>query len=231
MFDSMTITETRLENTNKIIERRFGGVRARFARHIGKEATTIGRWWAKQEKHKKNIGHQSARHIESRCGLPEGWLDIKHDNTFDLEEKPQKKYILKAEHGDTHIIPLRYSATLSQKFQLSIIDNKKGKLMLLSTDGDAYAFQLIGHNPNPILTKKWGLVVEPDTPLAEDEYTIIYLKNGEILLRMFTYQDEEKLLVSHPVTGEQQEILRSQLDKALYCYVGIPPSKIMEATE
>lgn len=218
--------QIRLQNVETIIRKRFDGKRVRLAEAIDKNPVTVNRWFSVGTQGRR-IGHKTARTIEETLGLATGWLDSIHTETSDLEIDPKKKHFLKTEHGQTYDIPLLYSATLNQQYQLSIINNKKGKLMLLSTDSKAYAFQLLGHNPNQLLNKNWGLVVEPDTPLTEDEYALLYLSNGEILLRMLTYQDSNKLLVSHPVTGEQQEILRSQIDQALYCYIGIPPSKII----
>ncbi len=219
--------QIRLQNVKTILRTRFDGKKVRLAEAINRNPVTIQRWFSGEGKGRK-IGDKMARLIEEKISLPPGWMDNLHEEFSDLEPNHQKKHFLKSAHGDTYDIPLRYIATLNQQYQLSVINKTKGSLMLLSTDRDAYAFQLIGHNPNPILSKNWGLVIEPGTPLAIDEYALIHMQSGEMLLRLITYQDDTKLMGLHPGSGEQQEFPRSQINKALYCYIGIPPSKISE---
>lgn len=225
----MNSKEIRLRNVQLIIDKHCGGVRSEFARKIKKGPASIGRWWLTTE-NKKNIGDRAARLIEDAFNLPTDWLDVTHDNLADLEDDPHEKVRLKAQAGETHPIPVTANATLDHQLQLTIINNNIGKLMLLSTDGDAYAFQLIGHNANPLLDNHWGLVIEPNTPLTLNEYAIFWLKGGEVLLRLVVFINDQTYLVRHPITNEQLKLDRLQVEKAQYCYVGIPPSKISTTT-
>ena len=98
--------------------------------------------------------------------------------------------------------------------------------MLLSTDKDAYAIQLHGHNPVIWLHDRWMIVVEPNTPIAANECVLLTLANGEILLRLLVHDSSTQMAVRNPVSGEQEIILRDQIAKAEYAYIGIPPSKV-----
>lgn len=222
----MDISGKRLLNAKLILKELCAGNKSAFARKIEKTPQLLNKWWSDDDAMKRNIGNSSARLIERSFELPHGWLDELHDNINDLEEDPIKKAELKAASGDAHVIPVRGNAMLDHKYQLSIINNNIGKLMLLSTDSDAYAFQLIGHNTTQILDNNWGLAVEPNTPLTLNEYALVRLKGGEVLLRLVIYIDEESIVFRHPLNDEQLRIERSQIDRAEYCYVGIPPSKI-----
>jgi hypothetical protein len=98
--------------------------------------------------------------------------------------------------------------------------------MLLSTDKDAYALQLHGHNPTLWLHDRWLVVIEPNTPLSNNECTLLTLNNGERLLRILVHDSPTQMAVRNPVTGEQEILLHDQIAKAEYAYIGIPPSKV-----
>lgn len=221
----MDNAQIRLQNITAVLQKRFGGKKVSLAEAIGKNPVIVQRWFSSGKGH-RNLGDKVAREAEDKLNLPRGWLDHIHEEFYDLEDNPLEKVELKAQAGDTHVIPVTGNAILDHQFQLTIIINNIGKLMLLSTDGDAYAFQLVGHNANPLLDNHWGLVIEPNTPLTLNEYAIIWLKGGEVLLRLVVFMDEQSMLLRHPVTNEQLRVDRLQIDKAQYCYVGIPPSKI-----
>ena len=221
----METTQIRLENVTEILNSRFGGKKSALASAVDKSPVIIQRWFSEGDKG-RNIGRKTARELEEALALPFGWLDNKHDDMNDLIVDPTEKVIAKAKAGDTHIIPMIGSCLLDHQFSLTIINKNQGELMLLSTDPDAYAYQLVGHNPNPMLDNDWGVVAEPNTALTKNEYALFWLSNGEILLRLVAFMDDESIVIRHPVTGEQARLDRSAINKAHYCYVGIPPSKI-----
>ena len=103
--------------------------------------------------------------------------------------------------------------------------------MLLSTDKDAYAIQLHGHHPVIWLHDRWLVVVEPNTPPAPDECLLLTLNTGEILLRLLVHESPLQIAVRNPVTGEQEILLRDQVTKVEYAYIGIPPSKVSLPTD
>lgn len=227
----MTIHEIRLANAELIIQQRFKGNKSKFARSIGKQPPYVSTWWAKNERSKRNIGSTTARLIEDSLGLPRGWMDIPHKE-YELESDQAKKAKQQISAGDTHTIQLLDRCTIDNDMALTLLNtNIKGELMLLSTDKDAYALEFIGHHSNPILSNGWGIVVEPNTPLTEGEYAFIKLANGQQLLRIVTFADDNLIVAMNPLDKQQNSLPRSQIASAEYCYIGIPPSKIIRSDQ
>lgn len=75
---TMRIEELRLLNLTYLIDTDFGGNKAAFAAHINKNPSYVSRWYSKSDKHKRNIGGDTARDIEKACGYQDGWLDANH---------------------------------------------------------------------------------------------------------------------------------------------------------
>lgn len=224
----MRTDEIRLKNVFNIIDTRCGGVKAEFGRRINMVPQTIAKWWATGAS-SRNIGTNAARKIEIAFDLPEGWLDVLHTDNSDLEQDPYKKQQLKIASGNTHKISLKKRAIIEQQqLRLTLLNEDiKGDVMLLSTDKDAWSIQLVGTHPNPILNQGWGIIVEPNTPITANEYTLVTRKNGELLLRVLAHQDTNEIILTNPITSEQIRLPWEDIDKAEYCYIGIPPSKII----
>jgi transcriptional regulator with XRE-family HTH domain len=221
----MDIDEIRLKNIEASIKTHCDGVRSELARRLGRDPTSIARWWLKS-KHRRKVGYESAREIEAVLAIPTGWLDQQHENFNDLEQDAKKRTVLKIASGETYPIPLQQTAIVDQRLRLTLIDQLQGNLMLLSTDKDAYALQLHGHNPTIWLHDRWLIVIEPNTPLANNECALLTLTNGERLLRILVHDSPTQMAVRNPVTGEQEILLHDQIAKAEYAYIGIPPSKV-----
>lgn len=222
----MDIYKVRRQNASDIVSTQFEGVQAHFADAIDTSRVIVNRWFADGEVQRRNIGSRTARKIENILKLENGWLDKEHENLNDLEKNPQKRIALKIAAGETYPIPLRQAAIVDQRLRLNLIDQLEGNLMLLSTDRDAYALQLHGHNPVIWLHDRWLIVVEPNTPPAPNEFLLLTLTNGELLLRLLMHDSPAQMVVRNPVTSEQEFILRDQIIKAEYAYIGIPPSKV-----
>jgi len=222
----MNIYEIRLKNIEVLIEQKFEGVKASFARGINREPVSIGRWWTKS-KHKRNVGSSTARYIEEKFKLSEGWLDSLHSENVDHDH--YKKQRLKIENGCIYKIPLHWTAIIDkQQLILTLLQHVKGQVMLLSTDKDVWSIQLVGTHPSNLLSHGWGIVIEPHTPLCENEYVLIKRKNGEIILRVVAFKDAGKLILSNPISGESLILMWTDIETAEYCYIGIPPSKIKQ---
>ncbi|WGI23659.1 S24 family peptidase [Halomonas alkaliantarctica] len=83
----MEITDLRRENLKRILDARFNGKRAALADAIDREASYISRCLS-DKAHRKKIGEEFARHIESRLNLPSRWLDQESPNTKDSQLSP-----------------------------------------------------------------------------------------------------------------------------------------------
>lgn len=222
----MDIAEIRLQNVDHVITSKCRGVKAEFARIIGKEPQVIARWWASAPSQKRNIGARTARKIEEIFKLPKGWMDNHHPSAYELEDDGLKKLELMMRAGETYKIPLTHQITLDPQLTITFLAKTKGLVMLLSTDQNVYALQLLGHNPDIYLTEGWAIIVEPNTHLAPNEFALLKLDTGELLLRQIVHIKPGQLVVRNPVTREQATLPYDRIAQAEYAYIGIPPSKV-----
>lgn len=104
----MTMTETirnRRNNLTRLIAERYAGSQSNFAAAVGLSLSQIGQWLAPEDSpHLRNMSERSARKIEAKAGLPEGWLDqyqsakdggdMKKSNVVALKQKPVPDIVL-----------------------------------------------------------------------------------------------------------------------------------------
>lgn len=81
---AMDIKEIRRVNVQLIIKERYKGIKAKFAESIGKKPEYVSRWFSKG-KQARNIDHATARLIEQKENLAEGWLDKLQDKIHELQ--------------------------------------------------------------------------------------------------------------------------------------------------
>jgi len=225
----MDIDEIRLININHAIDKYCGGVRSELARRMGRDPSSIARWWLKS-KHKRKVGYDSAREIETALSIKQGWIDQQHTEA-EKEDDAIKRLELQLRDGETYKIPLHRQITIDQQLTVTFLTHLKGLVMLLSTDKDAYALKLTGHNPTLWLTDSWAIIVEPNTPLAINECALLQLDSGETQLRLIVHISDDLLIVRNPVNGEQRNLPRQHITRAEYAYIGIPPSKVVLTTD
>ena len=71
-----TTIRNRRNNLTRLIAGRYAGSHSNFAAAVGISLSQIGQWLAPEDSpHLRNMSERSARKIESKTGLPEGWLD------------------------------------------------------------------------------------------------------------------------------------------------------------
>ncbi|WP_141756600.1 helix-turn-helix transcriptional regulator, partial [Neisseria sp. HMSC056A03] len=66
---------SRLDKVKELIEKRFNGSQAEFARAIEKAPAQVNQWLNGY----RNIGNGAAAQIEDVLSLPRGWLDSKEE--------------------------------------------------------------------------------------------------------------------------------------------------------
>jgi|GEM_PF-3692820 len=76
----MDISQIRRARLKQLINDQFEGVVLRFAEAMEMKPPQVHRWLT-QAKSGQNIREDSARNIESRCGLPRGWMDLSAGET------------------------------------------------------------------------------------------------------------------------------------------------------
>lgn len=71
----MDTKANRLKNLRRLIDERFEGNKGRFADAIGRPRPNIYRLLSENAEDRRAIGEDLARAIETKLGLPGGWLD------------------------------------------------------------------------------------------------------------------------------------------------------------
>lgn len=196
-----------------------------MANKLGVLQQTVTKWFTSSPKNHRNIGDNAARLIEQTFELPRGWMDENHVKG-ELENSTEQKLEKMLQRGEGYRIPLTYNITLDQQLTVTFLEQIKGTVMLLSTDENAYALQLLGHNPTAWFSDSWGIIIEPDTPLTRNESALFHLNNGETVLRLVIHIGDDLYTVLNPITGQQENLPRSRITSTEYAYIGIPPSKI-----
>ena len=78
----MDIKEIRKARLQELINLKFGGVTARLAERIGRQASYLARILSGNPAHGRNIGEKLAREIEEACDLPYRYMDAPLDAEF-----------------------------------------------------------------------------------------------------------------------------------------------------
>jgi SOS-response transcriptional repressor LexA len=87
----MDIHEIRRTNLQWLIDRHYDSRRARLAQALGRQKNEIWRIFATNPTHRRNMGAEFAREIETHMGYEHGWLDVPHSFEHEAEKhvKPQ----------------------------------------------------------------------------------------------------------------------------------------------
>ncbi|WP_341674976.1 hypothetical protein [Niveibacterium sp. SC-1] len=86
--EPMDISQIRRARLKQLIDDQFGGVVLRFAEAMDMKPPQVHRWLT-QAKSGQNIREDSARNIETRCGLTRGWMDLPEGGAYQLTTAAQ----------------------------------------------------------------------------------------------------------------------------------------------
>lgn len=101
-----------------------------------------------------------------------------------------------------------------------------GSLDMYSSDPDAYAFQVRGHELHPVIKDGWFVIVEPRSKLVEGEYVVVGLHDGRLLLAELLYLRNDSIVVSEATDGSKRSTIYRSDIKALHHVVSfLMPSK------
>ncbi len=180
----MTIDEIRLTNA-RAIAARFETL-ASFAEKIGKAPTQVSRFMGKNPT--KAIGTKIAREIEHACGMPNGWMDIPHDDANKQVTEPSTTYNAINLADDYIQIPI-YDEQLAAGS--GFVPNGSNRVGYLSLRASSFAGQ-----------RTEGLVAahacgDSMTPRIEDgdELVIDTLQRTPVDNQVFAFADEGDLRV------------------------------------
>lgn len=80
---TMDIHKIRLTNLDLVVNEKFGGIRARLADALHRQASSISRYWSKSSSNRRTIDSETAREVEVLIGKSNGWMDVLHSSIDD----------------------------------------------------------------------------------------------------------------------------------------------------
>jgi len=220
IINSMTISEIRLKNTEKVIDRFFNGNKSSLAKAIGKFPTYISKWWTENETTRRNIGSTTARLIENAVGLEKGWLDIQHDQIGDQGANYSASPALPK-------IPVSGTAQLGDDGHWDFIEpnHADGFIILPSTDPNAYSLRLKGDSMRPAIKSGWYAVCEPKHDLVLGEYVHVTTNDGRSMVKeLLILNDNQIVLESVNEDHKRITLDPAEIGTMHYAFI-VPPSK------
>ena len=210
----MDATPARRAAVQALIEQRFGGRTADFARAIGRDDAQV---W--QFMNQRSIGEKLARDIEAKLSLPRGALDDGSllDDATPRTGKPAGVYskgvpvVGTAQLGDNgHHEELQYP-----------VGHGDGFVAYPTRDRNAYALRVKGDSMRPRIKPGEFVVVEPAaTPQPGDE-VLVRTKDGKVMVKVLDFRRGGVVQLSsvnedhRPITIEEENVERLHLVAAI----------------
>ncbi len=168
----------RAERMRKLIDDRFGGVQADFARAIGRSSAVV---WQYLSGH-RSIGEKFARHVESKLNLPRGYLDGAQPSA---DNESSAEYLTAANvapgpelKGKVPLISWVQAGCAQEVMDIyhpGVADEWIDTTV--QTKEHTYALRVEGDSMTPNFPPGTILIVEPDMPAEIGDYVIA--KNGD----------------------------------------------------
>ena len=220
----MNVYEIRRARLAQLIEKRFDGSQADFARASGISPTYVTRMLKDDASpSKKRIGEDLARQVEDRLNLPTHWLDnVPERQTPELHasESAAAPYPGRAAPAD----PLARSADGApvtavarvgqdgffeqQPFDRAAVDGWVPPL----NDRTAYALRVRGDGLAPAIENGQYLVVLPGAEPQPGERIVVSFKDGRKAVFKLLFRRADSIAVTQLAGGVQQTLERDELE-------------------
>jgi phage repressor protein C with HTH and peptisase S24 domain len=163
--------EIRLANVKRLIEARFDGVDADFARAIEKSPAQVWQFLNGE----RNIGERLARQIEARLQLPTGALDLPGagDPAPAAYEPRDVPVVGTAQLGDDgYWNELQYPT-----------GHGEGFVRYPMKDPNTYALRVKGDSMRPRIKPGEFVVIEPNAPVVVGDEVMVQTKDGRSMIK------------------------------------------------
>jgi plasmid maintenance system antidote protein VapI len=126
----MNINDIRLENLKAVIRSCFDGKKVLLADALGRQPSSISRYFSKSTVNHRTIDDNTARRVEKLVGYPNGWMDLRHAYTPE-EPMPDElmelisNYNLADSRGRKAILDKAKREAASATNELPIYKNRK----------------------------------------------------------------------------------------------------------
>lgn len=215
------IYEIRRANLRFLLQEQFGESRAKLANALGID---LGSSALHGYLTKKNIGSGKARHIEERCNIPRGWLDIDHFQHLPLDASQS------AIERTQFSRPVRLLRS-----KLVPVMGKFGKAPLLKQRRLLYYAEIIVKDPqafgviaetsvlSPRIQAGDTVIIAPTTIPRIGNMVFVRLDDGTEIIRQLANQGPDWISLADINQSLQRELVN--LDRIIFCrpVVGILP--------
>lgn len=194
----MDIYEIRRENLRAIVKSRFNGKITGLAEAVDRAHSYMSRCLTKNETHRKNIGEELARDIETRLKIPPLTLDAlgTHDhqgsNVVYLPQpsaKPNRYPLIEWKDAATWANSSDNFKSDDMDMYLESTEDAGGKGFWMAVRGDSMA-----SNGNPNFPEGSQILVRPGAELISGKYYLVTLDTGEQTFKQYVEDAGHKYL-------------------------------------
>lgn len=211
----MSIYDTRRDLLKQELLRRYEGSQAALAREIGKNPTTVSRWFS--DGNRKNIGEQVAREIETALGLPRYFLDGAEPT--ELREPDAPPYI----STRSSQVPVVGTAQLGDSGYWDELQHPPGQgdgfIEYPTRDRNAYALRVKGDSMRPRIRPGEFVIVEPNSVPEPGDEVLVRTRDGRSMVKLFSSR-RNGLVELRSVNEDHPPITLEERDIELMHYVG-----------
>lgn len=219
-----------LINLRKLIDERFSGNKAAFARDLGVAPNVVSRWFADTKKdNSRAISRSYARKIEEKHGLEEGWMDILHYQNYDTGKRIAEESPTAWSSKNERRIPIMTISALANKLKEAINPTEDTKDTIpvsqsLQLAYNAYAIIMEGDMMTSMSGKSIPhnaqVYINPVTDLPNGRVAVVYdQENSTILIKQLIIDGPNKYLRSFnpdykPILMTEQHQIIGEVVKA-----------------
>ncbi len=176
-----SVIELRRKNLVLLIKDRYADSQTNFSTATGISLSQIGQWLAdEQNPNSRNMSERSARKIESKASLPDGWLDV--DHTSDPRSPPTSSFdanVSLAEIGMRRVPLLNY-VQAGQLTEVGANFSGDAMVFLLTDAGSSehvFALEIEGLSMAPDFKPGDRVIIDRD--LAPSAGDFVVARNGK----------------------------------------------------
>lgn len=218
-----TAAMSRITQMQKIIDRRFAGNQAAFAKAIKRAPSVV---WQYLSGH-RDMGEKFAQHIERCARLPKGWMDSDLDIDGIFAQSPTATGLPVGQYNRCHIVGTAQLGDGGYWHELDYAPGDgDGYIDVPSADPNAYALRVRGDSMAPAIRDGWYVVIEPSGAISPGEYVMVKTTDGRCMVKELLWERGDQIvLMSVNEQHGRLTLRRDEIEKIHHVAFIAPPSK------
>ncbi len=214
LADIYAIRRSRLQD---LIDGRFDENQAALSVAIGRSASQVNQWLSGH----RSITDPSRDLIESKCGLPPGWLDAPPAPTV-----PARPEVVPTASQTVHSvgmprylrpIPVVGTAKLGEDGYYEELQHPAGHgdgwVDGYSADPNAYALAVKGDSMYPAIRHGSFVVVAPNARCVAGEFVVVSMLDGRKMVKELVIERATEVVIESVNGGQRQTLDRSAIEQ------------------